>query len=194
MEINYGKKIKQLRQKQKMSQSQLASRLGVSSYIVSNWEMGRTKVNANMLVKICNVLNIDIDDFLELENLDVETVPIEELKLPKEDNFVGLKIREIRKARNLNQGEFASIIGTSNAAISNWERGENTPSLKTVFQICERLDVDANELLSQPKQSSSLEDMDKDNILNRYQELDDYGKEAVKAILSIEHERVERDA
>lgn len=54
---------------------------------------------------------------------------------------IGPAIKHIRKQRNLSQGELANLIGISQTALSQIERGTSMPSQKSVNRICEALNV-----------------------------------------------------
>ena len=54
---------------------------------------------------------------------------------------VGLRIRTIRKQRNLTQDQLADLTGRSVDAISNLERGVSHPSFETLESLSEHLNV-----------------------------------------------------
>lgn len=58
--INMGEAIKQARKAKKISQSELASRAGVTQTYVSFLEKGTTFPQKDKLVAICNVLDLEI--------------------------------------------------------------------------------------------------------------------------------------
>lgn len=60
---------------------------------------------------------------------------------------VGSKIRRWRKERGLSQSGLSRRSGYSAKTISNWERGEYTPSLLALMDISVALDVTPNDLL-----------------------------------------------
>jgi transcriptional regulator with XRE-family HTH domain len=55
----------------------------------------------------------------------------------------GTALRELRKLRNLTQEELSSRIGRSVDAVSQWERGINSPSFETLMLLAAALDVPA---------------------------------------------------
>ena len=65
-------KLKEKRESQGLSQSQLASSLGISRASYFNWESGKTKPNQNNLSKLSQVLNVD-PRYFESEYEIVET-------------------------------------------------------------------------------------------------------------------------
>jgi len=60
--MNVGKNIKQLRLHNKMTQSQLAERLGVSSQAVSKWEKDINAPDIALLPEIAKIFGVSIDE------------------------------------------------------------------------------------------------------------------------------------
>lgn len=54
---------------------------------------------------------------------------------------IGLKIKALRKQKNINQSDLAAMIERSTESISNIERGVSLPSLETLIRIGHQLDV-----------------------------------------------------
>jgi transcriptional regulator with XRE-family HTH domain len=59
----------------------------------------------------------------------------------------GARLRELRAAADLSQRELAKRCGTSAAAISNFEAGNNAPTLGTLVRLAEALECDVTELV-----------------------------------------------
>ena len=55
-----GKHIKSLREEKKISQVQLAEKLFVTRQTISNYEIGRSRPDLEMLTRIADVLDVDI--------------------------------------------------------------------------------------------------------------------------------------
>lgn len=66
---------------------------------------------------------------------------------------IGLKIREIRRARGLSQQAFADELGVDRTYIGSLERGERNLTLDTVVALAERLRIDVLELLVPPSRA-----------------------------------------
>lgn len=71
IEMNVGKNIKRLRLHKKMTQSQLAERLGVSSQAVSKWEKDINAPDIALLPEIAKIFGVSIDE-LFLDNLKIQ--------------------------------------------------------------------------------------------------------------------------
>ncbi|MBD5556428.1 MAG: helix-turn-helix transcriptional regulator [Roseburia sp.] len=57
-------KLKQARTKSNMTQKEVADILGMTYQAISNYERGKTKVESNILVKLCQIYNISVPEIL----------------------------------------------------------------------------------------------------------------------------------
>lgn len=57
---------------------------------------------------------------------------------------IGERIRSLRKSQHINQQQFASIIGISQAHVSNIEKGQDNPSNKVLNVISAEFDINFN--------------------------------------------------
>ena len=62
-----GNKIKSLRIQHKMSQTELAKRLGVSDSIISGYERGTRTPSVDVLINLKNIFNVSLDYFFNDE-------------------------------------------------------------------------------------------------------------------------------
>ena len=74
--------------------------------------------------------------------------PTEEMpkNLKARADHIGKRIREIRKSRKLNQTELARESGLPQPHISRLERGEHSPSFKTLTKIAKALEIEVGDL------------------------------------------------
>ncbi|MBD7895233.1 helix-turn-helix transcriptional regulator [Limosilactobacillus sp. Sa3CUN2] len=63
--MEFGERIKERRQKLKLTQAKVAKRLFVTRQAISNWEHGKTYPDLNKLVKVSDVYQISIDSLLK---------------------------------------------------------------------------------------------------------------------------------
>ena len=73
-----GKKIKQTRIDQNMTQMQLADAMGVSYQAVSNWERGNSMPDISKLADLCAALHISVNELLGIESPAVEKAMAQE--------------------------------------------------------------------------------------------------------------------
>ena len=58
-----------------------------------------------------------------------------------------MRMRELRTDKQMSMKQLAVAIGTTDAAISNWENGINEPKISYVIRLCEFFNVSADYLL-----------------------------------------------
>lgn len=66
-----NEKIRFLRKTSKLSQVELAKKLGVTKQCVSNWENDNIQPSVEMLVKLAKLFNVSTDYMLDLDSNDV---------------------------------------------------------------------------------------------------------------------------
>lgn len=69
-QIKIGRFIAKLRKEQKMTQLELATKIGVSDRAISKWENGRGLPDISLISSLCDVLKISINELLEGERLE----------------------------------------------------------------------------------------------------------------------------
>ncbi len=65
---NIGKRIQKTRMQNKITQKQMAEYLGISMHYISKLENGKTNIELEKFMKICDFLNISIYDVLNEKN------------------------------------------------------------------------------------------------------------------------------
>ena len=63
-QVKIGKFIAQCRRDQGMTQMQLAERLGITDRAVSKWENGRSLPDSSIMLELCSILKISVNDLL----------------------------------------------------------------------------------------------------------------------------------
>lgn len=70
---------------------------------------------------------------------------------------LSVRIKRLRMARDLTQGQLGTLIGISGTAVGRWEAGEFLPKARYVTKLAQALDVNVAALLGET--SESLEDL-----------------------------------
>ena len=85
-QVKIGRFIAECRKKQSLTQMQLAEKLNITDRAVSKWENGKAMPDSSIMLELCDVLRISVNDLLcgevvtmenynkELENNLVEMV------------------------------------------------------------------------------------------------------------------------
>lgn len=61
--------------------------------------------------------------------------------------FIGNKIIELRKKKNLTQEQLAEKLGVTRQTLSNWENNITSPDLNQASMLCQILKIDIRDLL-----------------------------------------------
>ena len=85
-QIKIGKFILNCRKETKLTQEELAEKLGVTSKSISRWENGKTMPDYSLLKDLCNELDINVNELLSGEKIKENNYMIK-----AEENFINLK-------------------------------------------------------------------------------------------------------
>ena len=67
-----GQKIAELRKAKNMTQLELANKLNITDKAVSKWETGRSMPDSSIMLELCSVLGITVNELLSGETISVE--------------------------------------------------------------------------------------------------------------------------
>lgn len=102
--MKFGGNLKELRKIKKLSQEDLAERVGVSRQSVSKWETGDAYPEMNNILMLCKIFNCKINDLLSNNLEDFESFD-EEVKM----NLVKFEKEKQQKVKTLTK--ILSLIG-----------------------------------------------------------------------------------
>ena len=66
-QVKIGKFIAESRKQQNLTQSQLAEKLGITDRAISKWENGRAMPDSALMLELCGILKISVNDLLSGE-------------------------------------------------------------------------------------------------------------------------------
>ena len=93
-----------------------------------------------------------------------------------------------RKKAGLTQKELAAKLGVKNTAVSNWESGNNSIDIETLFAACDIFGVTLNDMYgkySVKKSSGAVLTEDESRLLNTYRNLNQQGQEYILQTLDM---------
>ncbi len=99
-QIKIGKFIASCRKDQGMTQAALAEKLGISDRAVSKWETGKSLPDAGIMLELCGLLNINVNELLSGERIMTETY-----NKKAEENLLALQKEVEEKNRQLLNAE-----------------------------------------------------------------------------------------
>ena len=71
-QIKIGRFIAERRKKAGLTQTQLAEKLGITDKAVSKWERGVAMPDTSIMLELCNILSISVNELLCGEKIDME--------------------------------------------------------------------------------------------------------------------------
>ena len=69
-----GKFIAEIRKEKKLTQEELATKLGITKNAVSKWERGISMMDMSLLIPVCDILEVSITELLNGERIDNESL------------------------------------------------------------------------------------------------------------------------
>lgn len=117
---------------------------------------------------------------------------------------IRLNLLDGMKNAGLNQVQLAEKLGISKATVNNWTRGNNSPDVDMVPQICKALGIaildlysprenEPIELHSEKRISSSNLSEEAQQVAQDYSQLDQPGKNVVRVVIQEEGKRVKAE-
>ena len=71
-QIKIGKFIQEQRKAQGMTQASLAEKLNITDRAVSKWETGKSMPDTSLMLELCDLLKINVNELLSGERLEME--------------------------------------------------------------------------------------------------------------------------
>ena len=156
MEINtkIGQKIKVFRKKLGLQANKLAEQLSISASYLNLIESGKRNIDADLLLKICQELRIELSDLKSEKDLDIRNSKIAITKFSSKNNFnvsdlkIGPKIKAFRRQLGLQANTFAQQINISPSYLNLIEAGKRKIDGNLLIKISKELRVELSDLTS----------------------------------------------
>tara|TARA_B100000886_G_C20406748_1_gene485156 strand:- start:75 stop:1769 length:1695 start_codon:yes stop_codon:yes gene_type:complete len=156
MEINkdIGQKIRVFRKKLGLQANKLAEQLSISPSYLNLIESGKRNIDAELLLKICQELRIEISDLKSEKeiNLDNSKLAISKYSqgknINKLDLKIGPKIKAFRRQLGLQANKFAEQINISPSYLNLIESNKRKIDGNLLIKISKELRVNLSDLTS----------------------------------------------
>jgi len=117
-QIKIGKFIASCRKEQGLTQAVLAEKLGISDRAVSKWETGKSLPDSGIMLELCELLKINVNELLSGERIMVESYDKR-----AEENLLEMKRQVEEKNRQLLRAEYliaapATVAGLIMCAVA----------------------------------------------------------------------------
>ena len=141
--MNYGIKLKELREYNNMSQYDVAELLDIKRSSYNQFEQQYDIIPIKRLNQLANIFHCSIDYILGLTDeksyqgsrLEIDTT------LSKE------RLKQFRKEHGLTQDKLAKLLETTQSVVCGFEKGRNLIATPFLYTICHKYHVSADYLL-----------------------------------------------
>ncbi len=156
MEINneIGNKIRSFRKKLGLQAKKLAEQLSISPSYLNLIESGKRSIDAELLLKICQELRIELSDLKSEKEIDLNNSKIAISKFSKGKNInkldlkIGPKIKAFRRQLGLQANKFAEKLNISPSYLNLIESSKRKIDGDLLIKISRELRVDLSDLTS----------------------------------------------
>ena len=107
-QIKIGKFIAECRKKKSLTQVSLAEKLGITDRAVSKWERGLAMPDSSIMLELCNVLGITVNELLS-----GEVIEMENYNKKAEENLIEMKKQKEQSDKRLLTMEIVIGVLTS---------------------------------------------------------------------------------
>jgi transcriptional regulator with XRE-family HTH domain len=101
-QIEIGKFIAKCRKEKKLTQAQLAEKLNITDRAVSKWETGKSMPDSSIMLELCEILGITVNELLSGEEIDMESY-----EKKADENLIALKRKD---ENNMTKNVIISIL------------------------------------------------------------------------------------
>ncbi len=101
-QTNIGKFIANCRKEKKLTQAQLAEKLNITDRAISKWETGKSMPDSSIMLELCEILGITVNELLSGEKVDMENY-----EERADENLITLKKKD---ENNMTKNMMISIL------------------------------------------------------------------------------------
>lgn len=136
-------RLKEIREANELTQNEVAKKLNITRQNYSRWETGELLIPLYHLNTLSNFYNCSMDYIMGLidKNKDVKKVYTLDKKL------IGLKLKEIRREKELSLRGLAKILNTSHSTVLAYEQGQNLIIIAFAYQLAKKYKISLDYLV-----------------------------------------------
>lgn len=130
-------RLKELRKRKNLNQSDLAKIFNVKQNTVSQWESGVNQIDNTTLNALADFFQVSTDYLLGRADENISTDYI----------TFGERLKDLRNLQPITQTRLAEDLGVTINTISNWETGRQMPATDMMIRIADYFNVSADYLV-----------------------------------------------
>ncbi len=150
--MNYGLKLKELREYNNLSQYDIANLLGIKRSSYNQFEQQYDIIPIKRLNEVANIFNCSVDYIFGLTDNKNYNIINKEINLEVSKN----RLKTFRKERKITQNKLAQILKTTPSVVSGFERGRNIIATPFLYELCKKYHVSADYLLGKTNEPQEL--------------------------------------
>lgn len=150
--MNYGIKLKELRDLYELTQQDIADILHVARSTYNQYEQQYDIIPIKHLNHLCNHFKISFDyifDFTDIKRYKDELNKID-------TKISGKRLKELRKELNLTQARLAKKLNIANTIVSEYESGHFPISTATLYSLSNKFHISSDYLLGKTNEVKYL--------------------------------------
>ncbi|WP_432408875.1 helix-turn-helix domain-containing protein [Wukongibacter sp. M2B1] len=158
--MKLGEKLKSLREKKGLSQTELGKIFSVSEAAIYFWESNKRPPTYQLLNKLANYFDVSPRFLLGYDDID--------------KTIFGNRLKYLREDRFLTQHDLGGVINIPQNTISNYEKGKNFPTVETLYLLADYFNISIDYLVGRTGKKDLLfiEDKKLQEIGKKYFEVD----------------------
>jgi len=141
--MNYGIKMKELREKENVTQQSIADYMGISRTSYKQFENQYDIIPIKRLNQFCNFFDISIDYVFSLSNDLSYNVINRDISL----DISSKRLKEFRKENNFTQQKLADSLNISRSVILYHENKRTVLGTPFLYSLCKKYQISADYLL-----------------------------------------------
>ena len=152
IKMNYGEKLKELREYNNMSQYDVAKLLNIKRSSYNQFEQQYDIIPIKRLNEVASIFDCSIDYILGLTNQKKYINSKKEIN----EELSQERLKAFRKNRKITQQKLAKILQTTHSVIGGYERGRNIIATPFLYTICQKYNLSADYLLGKIDEPQEL--------------------------------------
>lgn len=152
MILEYGKRIKELREMENVTQKQLAEAIGVSRSFINQYEQQYDIIPIKRLNQVANFFHVSLDYLFGLTNAKNYLDSKQEIDF----DLSSSRLKSWRKENKFTQEKLADKLNCSASVIVHHENRRNIIATPFLYELCKKYHVSADYLLGKTNEPQEL--------------------------------------